>query len=216
MSPIDNANTKASNSTPVERAIQEVEQSRHPQPRRFHFGSGAALVLIALIIISLLCFAALSIVSAQSDQKLTDRYAQQVSAYYSAKNRSIRYEAQLQEQLTELVTMSKDEDDYYTSASQLDSCVDPQDESGQWYSQIQNILTLEFSKDQSKKEQQKGVENAPIFVFSTPVNSNQTYLLVLRACYPAREDDLCYTILSAKTVTTAVVNYDTTLDVLQR
>ncbi len=196
---------------PIEQAIRKVEQARHPHRRRFHFGSGAALVLMALIIISLLCFAALSIVSANADQKLTNRYAQQVSAYYNARNRGIGYQVQLQKELTDLVTSVNDKDAFYQAASHLDSCVDPQDESGKWYSQLRNILALE-----SELSTQKGAEDTPIFVYSTPVNSNQTYLVVLRAQYPEKEGDLCYTVLSSKTVTTAIIDYDTSLDVLRR
>lgn len=176
--------------------------------RRIHFGSGAALVLTCLIIISLLCFAALSIVSAQADQRLTDRYAGQIVAYYSARNEGVRFLADTDASLRALQTSCRDEADYFQQVRLWDSCVDPSSAESPYAQELSRILAASVSSSSRQKE-----EN-PILVFSSPMTDTQEYLLVIRVRYPSKENPDRYEILSSRVITTASFDYDTSLDVL--
>lgn len=176
--------------------------------RRIHFGSGAALVLTCLIIISLLCFAALSIVSAQADQRLTDRYAGQIEAYYSARNEGVRFLADTDASLRALQTSCRDEADCFQQVRLWDSCVDPSSAEGPYAQELSGILAASGSSSSRQKE-----EN-PILVFSSPMTDTQEYLLVIRVRYPSKENPDRYEILSSRVITTASFDYDTSLDVL--
>ena len=176
--------------------------------RRIHFGSGAALVLTCLIIISLLCFAALSIVSAQADQRLTDRYAGQIEAYYSARNEGVRFLADTDASLRALQTSCRDEADYFQQVRLWGSCVDPSSAESPYAQELSGILTASGSSSSRQKE-----EN-PILVFSSPMTDTQEYLLVIRVRYPSKENPDRYEILSSRVITTASFDYDTSLDVL--
>ena len=93
-------NFSPKNST-LDNLLAEKQQSPRQEKRkhRFHLGNGAALILVALMIISLLCFAALSIVSAKADSRLTDRYAAQITAYHTARNLGVEFLAETDAQL---------------------------------------------------------------------------------------------------------------------
>ncbi|MBQ7536257.1 MAG: hypothetical protein IJT43_11655 [Stomatobaculum sp.] len=56
---------------------------------------GVSLILLTFIILSLVSFAALSIVSARADARLTEKYRQQTEYYYGARNEAQKF---LQEQ----------------------------------------------------------------------------------------------------------------------
>ena len=56
---------------------------------------GVSLVLLTFIILSLVSFAALSIVSARADMRLTEKYRQQAEYYYGARNEAQKYLQQL-------------------------------------------------------------------------------------------------------------------------
>ena len=49
---------------------------------------GISLILLTFIILSLVSFAALSIVSARADARLTEKYKEQMQNYYSAHNQA--------------------------------------------------------------------------------------------------------------------------------
>lgn len=179
--------------------------------RRIHFGSGAALVLTCLIIISLLCFAALSIVSAQADQRLTDRYAGQIEAYYSARNEGVRFLADTDASLRALQTSCRDEADYFQQVRLWDSCVDPSSAESPYAQELSGILAASGASASSSSRQK---EENPILVFSSPMTDTQKYLLVIRVRYPSKENPDRYEILSSRVITTASFDYDTSLDVL--
>ena len=124
--------------------------------RRFPVGAGAALILTALICICLLCFAALTVVSAQADLRLTQKYAEQTAGYYEAFGAGQEFLAGIDAQLKEIyedanagsAPSASDTDHapetaadrYYAGAALLDACVDPDENEGAWYDEIQSIL----------------------------------------------------------------------------
>lgn len=217
----------------AEEALRHAKRDTHRHS--FHFGGGAALVLIVLIIISLLCFAALCIISAHADEKLTDRYEEEVSEFYRAQNLGTEFIAQANASLQQIyndiagndaagaafsenAAISSAENRvnsdsaakaaYYTAAKELDGCIDPSDEEFRWHDVLQELL---FNTGY-----QKEAENTPLLVFSAPVNDNEVYLVVARVHLPDSEDPSYLRVLSAKTVSTITYDYDTTLNVMKR
>lgn len=218
--------------------IEEILQRSKKEAHRhsFHFGGGAALVLIVLIIISLLCFAALCIISARADERLTDRYEEEVSEYYHAQNQGTAFIAKANKSLQQIyedsvagsqgadvalyqheVAPSAENDAaaiasvktaYYASASELDGCTDPSNTTFVWHDALQDIL--------ANTGYQKEAENTPLLVFSAPVNDRELYLVVALVHFPDSEDPSYLRVLSAKTISTVTYDYDTTLDVMKR
>lgn len=211
-----------------------LRRAKKDIPRHsFHFGGGAALVLIVLIIISLLCFAALCVISARADERLTDRYEEEVSSYYHARNLGTEFIARTNSELQQIYADIAEDDiretdsvgqssseaadakaafareaAYYAAARKLDGCIDPSDEEYTWHDALQEILI--------NTGYQKEAENTPVLVFSTPVNDNEVYLIAALVHCPDTEDPAYLRILSAKTVSTVTYDYDTTLNVMKR
>ena len=216
----------------IEYAIQSEQEAaaRNSRRHRFHIGSGAALILMTVIIISLLCFAALSIVSAQADSRLTSRYAEQTSAYYAARNLGVEFTADTDADLKILYETTSCESDYFEGARRLSSCVDPSDETSPWHSQLQNILAStasapEASRNSSGKVSESSAhaasstgstqkEENPILVFSSPMTDTQEYLLVLRVLYPVSPDAPRCEVLSSRILSTVSYDYSSSLNVL--
>lgn len=190
----------------AEKALRCAKRDTHRHS--FHFSGGAALVLIVLIIISLLCFAALCIISARADEKLTDRYEEEVSEYYHAHNLGTEFIAQANASLQQIYEASAAKADYYAAAKELDGCTDPDDSAFQWHDELQELL---FNTGYQKK-----AENTPLLVFSAPVNDKEIYLVVALVHFPDSEDPSYLRVLSAKTVSTVTYDYDTTLNVMKR
>ena len=216
----------------IEYAIWSEQEAAAQNSRRHRFplGSGAALILMAVIIISLLCFAALSIVSAQADSRLTNRYAEQTSAYYAAQNLGVEFAARVDVDLKSFYETASGEADYFEKARHFSACVDPSDEASPWHSQLQNILAITSSvRNEPGVFPEKGAsvrsadtssaastakEENPILVFSSPMTDTQEYLLVLRVLYPASVNAPRYEVLSSRILSTVSYDYDSTLDVL--
>ncbi len=190
--------------------IEEILQRSKKEAHRhsFHFGGGAALVLIVLIIISLLCFAALCIISARADERLTDRYEEEVSEYYHAQNQGTAFIAKANTRLQQIYESSAEKTAYYASASELDGCTAPGDTTFVWHDALQDIL--------ANTGYQKEAENTPLLVFSAPVNDRELYLVVALVHFPDSDDPSYLRVLSAKTISTVTYDYDTTLDVMKR
>ncbi len=216
----------------IEYAIQSEQEAavRNSRRHRFHIGSGAALILMTVIIISLLCFAALSIVSAQADSRLTSRYAEQTSAYYAARNLGVEFTADTDADLKVLYETTSCESDYFEGARRLSSCVDPSDETSPWHSQLQNILASTASAPKASRNFSGKVsessahaasstgstqkEENPILVFSSPMTDTQEYLLVLRVLYPDSPDAPRCEVLSSRILSTVSYDYSSSLNVL--
>ena len=65
----------------------------------FTVNAGVSLILLVFLILSLVSFAALSIVSARADARLTEKYRLQTTGYYRARNESQKYLLTLEQEL---------------------------------------------------------------------------------------------------------------------
>ncbi|MBQ7776057.1 MAG: hypothetical protein IJ379_09050 [Lachnospiraceae bacterium] len=90
--------------------------SKHTKENTFHINIGSSSVLLIFVILCLVAFAALSIVSANADAKLSNKVAQRTKIYYEAHNQAVADIAALDEQLAELYASCASEDAYYTQA----------------------------------------------------------------------------------------------------
>lgn len=80
--------------------------------RGYGLNVGASSILVIIVILSLVCFAGLSITSANADYRLSERLAQRTTAYYQACNEAQRQLSQLSSSLSELYASSKNQTDY--------------------------------------------------------------------------------------------------------
>ena len=77
---------------------------------------GVSLILLLFILLSLVCFATLSIASARADEKLAEKYRDQNDGYYHARNEAqARLEA-LDRELAGLREDAGSEDAYFAAA----------------------------------------------------------------------------------------------------
>ena len=189
------------------------------KPRRVRPGGGAALILTALICICLLCFAALTVVSAQADRRLTQQYEDLTAAYYEAYSEGQTFLAETTAQLQTIYEETAVRALYYEEASLLDSAVDPEDPEGVWYDEIQAVLA-NTGIDAADADD----EEAPLLLFTKEISDTQVYFLLVRVQYPDAAEDadpvaggnvLCR-VLSSRTVTTVTYDYDTPLNVMLR
>ena len=106
------------------------------KPRRVRPGGGAALILTALICICLLCFAALTVVSAQADRRLTQQYEDLTAAYYEAYSEGQTFLAEATAQLQTIYekvsaagcASSEDADDSSSAADTADNAEENMEE----------------------------------------------------------------------------------------
>lgn len=198
----------------IEHAIRNEEQSGSVITHRFRFGSGASLILMVLITISIVCFAALSIVSAQADRRLTDHLQEQTDAYRTASNEAQQFLADTDRELRILYHSIDDRSDlksaYFTAASRLDSAVD--------------FTTGSDTAAASHLEDIRGVlantgvseDSSVVLVFTAPMTDTQEYLMVVQVLWPDDNAGRFYKVLSAKVLNTADYSYDSTLNVMKQ
>ncbi|MBD5482589.1 MAG: hypothetical protein HDR15_08750 [Lachnospiraceae bacterium] len=93
--------------------------------KRYGVNVGSSSLLIIFVVVCLVSFAALSIVSANSDYKLTKRMAERETNYYNACNDAYRALASIDRTLLSLYESSDSEDDFYAQAGYTKSFTYP-------------------------------------------------------------------------------------------
>ena len=93
--------------------------------KRYGVNVGSSSLLIIFVVVCLVSFAALSIVSANSDYKLTKRMAERETNYYNACNDAYRALASIDRTLLSLYESSDSEDDFYERAGYTKSFTYP-------------------------------------------------------------------------------------------
>lgn len=95
--------------------------------RRISFGTGtgSASILVIFVILCLVSFAALSIVSANADYKLSNKVLERTTAYYEAAAKAESMLAQLDQTLCSVYAESADEEAYYGSVGHSKSFLLP-------------------------------------------------------------------------------------------
>ena len=152
--------------------------------RRVRPGGGAALILTALICICLLCFAALTVVSAQADRRLTQQYEDLTAAYYEAYSEGQTFLAETDAQLQTIYEETAARASYFEEASRLDSAIDPEDPEGAWYDEIQAVLA-----NTGPDAEDAGDDEAPLLLFTKEISDTQVYFLLVCVQYPDAAGD---------------------------
>lgn len=80
--------------------------------KRAGLNIGASSLLVIIVILSLVCFAALSITSASADLRLTRKLADRTASYYNACNEAQTTLKNLSDALSSIYEESSDEDAY--------------------------------------------------------------------------------------------------------
>ena len=81
---------------------------------------GTSSLLLIFVVLSLVSFAVLSLSSALSDKKLTDKTVDKNVAYYDACNEAYKMLAEIDKQLIDVYKASADEDAYLKACEDLD------------------------------------------------------------------------------------------------
>lgn len=152
---------------------------------------GVSLFLLTFIILCLVSFAALSIVSARADARLTEKYRQQTEYYYGARNEAQKY---LQEF-----------DGGSGGAAGIDAAAGPE-----------GAITRRFPAgphmDLILTVQPAGTENISEAFGSSAAAAQDTSA----ASSTAGRGDKNYHVICEKTESTVTYNYDSTLPVMKR
>lgn len=80
--------------------------------RSYGINIGASSVLIIIVILCLVCFAGLSVASANADYRLSQKLEERTTAYYGACSEAQMTLAELSEKLSGFYTESSDKEDY--------------------------------------------------------------------------------------------------------
>ena len=93
--------------------------------KRYGVNVGSSSLLIIFVVVCLVSFAALSIVSANSDYKLTKRMAERETNYYNACNDAYRALSSIDHTLLSIYESSSGEDDFYAQTGYTKSFTYP-------------------------------------------------------------------------------------------
>ena len=77
---------------------------------------GVSLILLLFILLSLVCFATLSIASARADEKLAEKYREQNDNYYRARNEAQAFLEKTDGELAALYASAGSEEAYFAAA----------------------------------------------------------------------------------------------------
>ena len=86
---------------------------------------GSSSLLMIFVILCLVCFAALSIVSANADHKLTQKMLDRTTAYYTACNQAEQSISEIDDTLAALYTSSASEEEFFSQVGHSISYVIP-------------------------------------------------------------------------------------------
>ena len=162
---------------------------------------GVSLFLLTFIILCLVSFAALSIVSARADARLTEKYRQQTEYYYGARNEAQKYLQELDGGSTSAGT-----------GAEFDVGVG----AGAGAAGADGVITKRFSAgphmDLVLTVQPAGTVNISEAFGSSAAAGQDTSA----ASSTAGRGDKNYHVICEKTESTVTYNYDSTLPVMKR
>ena len=133
-----------------------------------HSNFGYSTILLSFVIVCILTFTALTLLTANSDYKLSKKVADQNTAFYEAQEQAYDELSQVDRILLKCYQEAPDEDSYYESVSALLS------------SQLDGRITFEDGKMH--------------FSFSKSISSQQYLAVSLLLEYPQNEIDTFYEI----------------------
>ncbi len=149
------------------------KQSKRKPPMFSNFGFSS--ILLSFIMICIITFSALSLLTTNSDYRLSKKVAEKNTAYYSAENSAYETLNQIDKILTTSYKMSMNEQDFWTNTKGL-------------ISEIEEITWVE--------------NNTGYFLsYQQMISDNQQLAVTIQLHYPTGDTDPFYRIIEWKSVT---------------
>lgn len=142
-----------------------------------HSNFGFSSILLAFVMICIATFSALSLLTANSDYRLSKRVAERNEAYYQAQQNACDRLASIDQALLSAYECSSDPAEYYANAQSF----------------LSDITDGTWSND----------GNEPCFAYRESVADNQHLEVIIELHYPADRTDHFYRITQWKTVQTS-------------
>ena len=142
------------------------KREKRPAPSFSNFGFST--ILLAFVMICIVTISALSLLTANSDYKLSQKVAKKNSDYYKAE--AIAYEtlAEIDELLANSYAASNSKNDYFEHV------------------------------EQALQQYDTGIYSNNVYTYTVPITENQILHIDLLISYPAHQEDNFYQILSWK------------------
>lgn len=142
--------------------------------KKRHSNFGFSSILLAFVMLCIATFSALSLLTANSDYRLSRRVAERGTAYYHAQENANDRLSSIDQALLAAYSSCDNAAEYYANAVSLVSDA----AEGTWISSEENLL----------------------FSYAEPVTDNQQLIVVIELQYPAKKTDTFYRITQWKTV----------------
>ncbi|MCR5421820.1 MAG: hypothetical protein K6E98_12545 [Lachnospiraceae bacterium] len=138
---------------------------------------GTTSVLITFMLLCMVCFAALTYISARSDYALSEQIAQRTTEYYEANRLAELYMTNIEGLLSKRVKSCRNATEYYSSIHSL-------------FEDNDSVLV---SKEQDQ-------DNPVVLSYSVPINENLELQVSLKTHYPDNSDPSLFNIENWNTV----------------
>ena len=149
--------------------------------KKFSVNIGFSSILMVFIMICLVTFASLSLLTANSDYRLSQKMADKTTAYYTADTAAREASYEIEKYLTSLYLTSESHSDFYESI----------DEAQLKKELSEKIIHLSDSYH----------ETFPVISFEIPVSTVQVLYVSLEIHYPEKDDDNFFSITKWSTKT---------------
>ncbi len=158
------------------------KREKRPAPSFSNFGFST--ILLAFVMICIVTISALSLLTANSDYKLSQKVAEKNSSYYQAE--AIAYEklAEIDALLADSYLSSHSENDYFTNV------------------------------EQAFQQYDIGIYSNNIYTYTVQITENQILYIDLLITYPTHQKDTFYQILSWQSVYEIDLPEDEVLDLI--
>ena len=157
---------------------------RKSSPGFFNFGFST--ILLAFVMICIVTVAALSLLTANSDYKLSQKVAEKNSLFYAAEKQAYEYLAKIDDILEKAYVNTTEANDYYQEAEE-------------------SLLALKIGT----YDRISGT-----FMYAIPIAENQNLEVQLLIYYPTKSDESFYEIISWKSTYEQTEIEEGTLDLI--
>ncbi len=149
--------------------------------KKFHGGVnvGTSSVLVSFVLLCMVCFAALTYLSAHSDYNLSKQTAQRTTEYYEANRLAELYLANIEGLLSKQLKECNNQGDYYSS-----------------------IPSLFADNDSVMVSEEESRDNPVTLSYIVPINESLHLCVTLKTHYPDEEDHSLFSIESWNTENT--------------
>ena len=140
---------------------------------------GTSSVLVSFMLLCMVCFAALTYVTARSDYALSRQTAQRTTEYYEANRLAELYMTNIEGLLSKRVRSCNNASEFYSS-----------------------IPALFSDNDSVTVSAEPGADDQVLMSYVVPINENLELHVSLKAHYPDNEDQTVFNIENWNTVST--------------